>query len=43
MKNPISSDFGLDKCVQYGKMVMGYKKAEHDATIVWSFLVIKEK
>jgi hypothetical protein len=30
---PPSSDFGLDKCVQCGKLVMGSEKESHSAEI----------
>ncbi len=30
---PLPSDFGLYKCVQCGKMVMGYEKEKHQSEV----------
>ncbi len=30
---PMCSGFGLNKCVQCGKMVMGYEKERHQAEV----------
>jgi hypothetical protein len=32
-KNCERADFGMDKCVQCGKMVMGYEKEKHSANV----------